>query len=96
MFSGHDPLRMEAVAGTRPHTLKSATPDGIELGLHSGQAHHGRSLVCARQRPPQFLLRPYSPPQFPLRPLQVPASSRPRRDPTQGICIMDGQGRRTY
>ncbi len=46
-----------------------------------GSANHAQSLVCARQRPPQFPLRPYNPPQFPLHPYRY---VRPHSD-TYGI-----------
>ena len=49
MISGHDPPRIEAVAG---HTL--ACPENCHP-----RRKPANPLVCARQRPPQFPLRPY-------------------------------------
>ena len=45
------------------------------------------ALVCARQRPPQFPLRPYSPPQFPLHPYTEPHLSADLLDRRPGLSL---------
>jgi hypothetical protein len=70
MFSGRNHFQIYGLFRSPRSRRETATPDGMERGLHSGQAHHGRSLVPARQRAPQF----------PIAPLQVPSRLGGRMD----------------
>jgi hypothetical protein len=71
MFSGHDPLRMEAVAWHMSAYAEECHPTFL-FGLQGGAAAASsgsksstagartKTLASARQRPPQFPLRPYN------------------------------------
>jgi hypothetical protein len=57
-----------------PALLRASHLLGLALGSAFGRHASARegivwaeALVCARQRPPQFPLRPYNDPQFPLQ-----------------------------